>query len=206
MGIVKGALSVRRYRVDGEPPEGFRERYVNALEENAFRDALSPLHKEERVGWVQIHNLLDTSFLDLNMWLYNQYAVFAMRIDKKVLPAKLFKARLEKKVQAWCQQNNRERAPHAVKTELKEALEAEMLGQTLPRVQLYECAWNVTEGWVIFHNQSELPNDKFRKLFHRTFGLVLIPHDPIDFVGDKPDLAEALVGSGASDLRYEEVA
>ncbi|MFZ5481079.1 MAG: recombination-associated protein RdgC [Myxococcota bacterium] len=204
MGILKGALSVRRYRVDGEVPESFRDSYVKALEDNAFRDALSPLHKEERLGWVQIHNLLDTGFADLNQWLYNHYAVFAMRVDKKVLPAKLFKARLEKKVQAWCQENNRERAPHAVKTELKEALEAEMLQQTLPRVQLYECGWNVAEGWVVFHNQSELPNDKFRKLFHRTFGLVLIPFDPIDFVADRGELAEGLVGSGASDLRFEE--
>src|SRR5204863_84443 len=89
----------------------------------------------------------------------------------------------------------------AVKTELKEALELEMLQQTLPRVQVYEVAWNLSEGWVLFHNSSELPNDKFRKLFHRTFGMVLIPHDPLDFVGDRVDLAERLVGSGASDLR-----
>lgn len=203
MGILKGALSVRRYRTDGEPPEGFRDSYVAALESNAFRDALSPVHKEERVGWAQIHNLLDTDFVDLNRWLYNQYAVFALRVDKKVLPAKFFKAHLEKRVQGWCQQNNKERCPAAVKKELKELLEAEMLQQTLPRVQLYEVGWNLVEGWVLFHNSSELANDKFRKLFHRTFGLVLIPHDPLDFVADRPDLAEALVGSGASDLRPE---
>ena len=64
-------------------------------------------------------------------------------------------------------------------------------------------------GAVPEHDMSEslhLTNDKFRKLFHRTFGLVLIPHDPIDFVGDRPELAEGLVGTGASDLRLDEVA
>jgi DNA recombination-dependent growth factor C len=203
MGILKGALSVRRYRVDGEPPEGFRDSYLAALEAQAFREALSAGHKEERVGWVQIHNLLDTSFADVNLWLYNQYAVFGMRVDKKTLPAKYFKAHLEKRVQAWCEANKKERCPGSVKTELKEALEMEMLQKCLPRVQVYEAGWNVAEGWVIFHNQSELVNDKFRKLFHRTFGLVLVPHDPLDWLADRPELSESLVGSGASDLRID---
>lgn len=200
MGILKGALSVRRYRA-AAPPEGFRDTYIQALEENAFREPLTEVHKEQRVGWVQIHNLLDTEFVDTNKWLYNQYAIFALRIDKKVLPARLFAAHLQKRMQAWCKANNRERCPSRVKQELKEALEAEMLLKTLPRVQVYEVAWNIAEEWVIFHNQSEVPNDTFRKLFHRTFGIALVPHDPIDFVADKPDVAEALVASGASDLR-----
>ena len=122
-------------------------------------------------------------------------------IDKKVLPARLFAAHLQKRCEAWCKANNRERCPSRVKQELKEALEAEMLLKTLPRVQVYEVAWNIAEEWVIFHNQSEVPNDTFRKLFHRTFGIALVPHDPIDFVADRPEVAAALVSSGASDLR-----
>lgn len=202
MGILKGALSVRRYRAT-EPPEGFRDLYIAALEDNAFREPLTEVHKEPRIGWVQIHNLLDTSFTDTNRWLYNQYAVFALRIDKKVLPAKLFAAHLQKRQQAWCAANNRERCPAKVKQELKEALEFEMLQKTLPRVAIYEIGWNINEGWVVFHNQSEVPNDTFRKLFHRTFGMALVPWDPLDFVGDRPDLVEGLAGSGASDLRME---
>lgn len=202
MGIMKGGLSVRRYRAEA-PPEDFRDRYVAALQENAFREALSETNKEQRIGWVQVHNLLDIDFTDLNRWLYNQYAVFALRVDKKVLPAKLFQAHLQKRMKAWCQENNRERCPSKVKTELKETLELEMLQKTLPRVQVYEVAWNVAEGWVLFHNQSEVPNDTFRKLFHRTFGMALIPHDPLDFVGDRAELVEGLMASGASDLRVE---
>jgi DNA recombination-dependent growth factor C len=203
MGILKGGLSVRRYRAGAEPPEGFRDLYTAALEENAFREPLTATNKEQRVGWVQVHNLLDTSFLDTNRWLYNQYAVFALRIDKKVIPAKYFQAHLQKRVQTWCEGQKRERCPAAVKQELKEALELEMLQKTLPRVAIYEVAWNIAEGWVVFHNQSEVPNDTFRKLFHRTFGMALMPHDALDFVADRPEQVEALLASGASDLRTE---
>ena len=58
MGIFKGALSVRRYRVDGEAPDGFRDLWRDALDAHAFRPPLSALHKEEIAGWVLAHNLL----------------------------------------------------------------------------------------------------------------------------------------------------
>ena len=203
MGILKGAVSVRRYRVEGEPPEGFRDLWRDALNLHAFRDPLSPLHKEEIVGWVQAHNLLDTTFDDLNRWLYNQYALFAMRVDKKVLPAKLFQAHLARRGEEWCKANNRERVPSAVKKELRELLEQEMLRQTLPRVQVTEVVWHVPEGWLLVHSQSDRVNDLLRKLFFRTFGLVAQPFDPVDFVADQPEVGARLLASGASDLRVE---
>lgn len=201
MGILKGAMSVRRYRVDTELGEGWQDRFIAALNENAFREPLSPVHKEEVAGWTQIHNLLDTDFTDVNRWLYNQYAIFALRTDKKVLPAKLFAAHLQKRVEAWCLANKRERVPSKVKQELREQLEQDMLRQTLPRVGVVEVGWNVAQGWVLFHSHSEGVNDRFRKLFHRTFGLVAEPFDPLDYVADWPEVAERLAGSGASDLR-----
>lgn len=201
MGILKGALSVRRYRVEGEAPEGFRDTWRDALDAHGFREPLSPVHKEETVGWVQAHNLLDTTFADLDRWLYNHYALFALRMDKKVLPAKLFAAHLQKRQEAWCKANNRERVPPPVKKELRELLEVEMLRQTLPRVTTTEVAWHIGEGWCIVHSGSERVNDTFRKLFFRTFGLVATPFDPIDFVGDLADVASRLAATGASDFR-----
>jgi DNA recombination-dependent growth factor C len=203
VGLVKGALTGRRYRVDGEPPEHFRDLYVEALNRDAFREPLSPVHKEEVTGWVLSQNLLDTDFTDLNRWLFNQYALVSLRVDKKVLPAKLFAAHLQKRHQSWCEAQKRERVPAAVKEELKAALEDEMLRKTLPRVTLLEFVWNVAEGWVLLHSQSEKQNDLFRKMFHRTFGLVAVPFDPIDFVADMGAVATKLASTGVSDLREE---
>jgi DNA recombination-dependent growth factor C len=199
MGVLKGALSVRRYQVEGVLPEG-RETLIEALNANSFREPLSPVHKEEILGWTQIHNLLDTSFDDVNLWLYNHYAVFALRMDKKTLPARLFKAHLQKRQEAWCKESGRERVPAKVKEELKELLELEMLRQTLPKVAVHEIGWNLAEGWLMFHNQSDLVNDKLRKLFHRTFGLVLRPMGPLDWVADRPEEAERLLAAGTSEL------
>lgn len=203
MGLFKGAMTVRRYRVIGDVPEDFRDRYRDALQSNAFRPPLNAMHEGEIVGWTRTQNLLDTDFADLNRWLFNHYLVASLRIDKKVLPAALFKAHLQKRIEEWCQGNQRERCPAKVKEELKEKLTEEMMLKTLPRVQIYEFCWNVVDGWVIFHNTSEGPNDKFRKLFRGTFGLTLAPFSPLDFLGDLPEVAAGLESAGVSDYRPE---
>lgn len=203
MAILKGGLSVRRYHVEGDLPDDWRVRFGAALDENQFRDPLTETRKEPSMGWVQLHNLLDTSFADTDRWLYNQYAVFALRLDKKVIPGKYFKAHLQKREEEWCLQQKRDRCPPGVRTELKEQLEFELLQKTLPRVQLFEVAWNVAEKWVLFHNDSETPNDLFRKQFYRTFGLKPVPWLPVDELDPSSGLAEHLLSAGASDLRED---
>ena len=201
MGALKGGLSARRYQVMGEIPDNFTDDYIEKLNRNAFRDALTAAHKEERLGWVQVHNLLDNEFDDVNVWLYQQYATFSMRVDKKVIPATLFRAMLDKRQKTWCKANNRERVPFNVKAELREALELELLEKTLPRVTIVDVVWNTAEGWVLLNSHSEAQSDRFRKLFHRTFGFILQPFTPMDFLGDLPEVAARLLAAGSTDLR-----
>lgn len=201
MAILSGSMTVRRYRVAGQVPDDFRAAYTEALTDHAWREPREWSTGIEAVGWCQVHNLLDTEFTDLNQWLYNEYLVVAMRVDKKSLPAKLLKAHLDKRVGAWCEENQRPKAPAKVKADIKEQLEFEMLGRTLPRVATHEMCWNLVEGTVLFHNTSDRVNDAFRKLFRHTFGLVLLPWSPLDFLADDPELAHALEVQGLSDLR-----
>lgn len=201
MGILSSSMTVRRYRAAGDVPDDFRTSYVDALNDNAFREPLRWDVGIEAIGWCQVHNLLDTDFTDLNRWLYNEYAVAALRIDKKTLPAKLLKAHLEKRCDAWCQENHREKAPARIRADIKEQLQDEMLVQTLPRVAVHEFVWNIVDGTVLFHNTSEKVNDTFRKVFRETFGIALLPWSPLDFLAERPDVAAALETRGLSDLR-----
>jgi DNA recombination-dependent growth factor C len=204
MAILRGSLTVRRFRVAGSVPEGFREAYQEALQSYAFRESHDAGRMEENAGWVEIHNLLDTTFADINRWLYDRYLVFALRVDKKTLPSKLFRAHLEKREAAWCAEHDRPRCPAAVRKELKEQLQLEMLGRTLPRVSVHEVCWNVVDDRLLFHNLSDSVNDRFRKLFFQTFGLKLFPEEPLDLLGaDGLDEAELLLRTGGLDYRPE---
>lgn len=202
MGLLTGQMTVRRFRVVGEVPDGWRDVFRDRLERFAFAEPPGGVGKEEVEGWVQVHNLLDTDFGDFNRWLYTNYAVFALRTDKKALPAKLFSATLDKRCQAWCAEHSRERCPSSVRTELKEALELEWLTRVLPRVGMTELCWRIDEGYVVVHTTSEATIDRVRKRFHQTFGLRLLPWSPLDWIEDSASL-ERLVTSSPSIREYD---
>lgn len=201
MSLFQGALTVRRYRVLGTPPDDFRTVYPDLLQDRAFHEPMGMTRSEEIEGWVLTQNLLDTDFSNHDRWLYNQYLAAGLRVDKKTLPARLVKAMLEKRIKAWCEEHHRERAPASVRTELKELLEDELYARTLPRVSVFEFCWNLVENWVIFFNTSDGPNDRFRKRFRDTFGLPLVPFSPLDLLEDRPELSQGLEITGLSDLR-----
>lgn len=199
MGITAGALTVARFRVEGDLPQSWRDVYRDRLEEFAFREPPVEQGKEEVEGWVQVHNLLDTSFQDFNRWLYEDWAVFALRVDKKRLPAKLFKATLEKECEKWCAMREVERCPASVRDEIKDRLEAEWLGRTLPSVSVTEAAWSIGGGYVLLHSLSESTADRFRKRFFQTFGLRLLPWSPLDWL-EESSMVDSLLGSAPSPL------
>lgn len=202
MGILSGALTVRRFRVLGEVPEGFRDVYRDRLDEHAFRQPPNEPGRQELEGWVQVHNLLDYEFSDLNTWLYQPYALFALRVDKKVLPAKLLKAHVDKRCQEWARERGQDRCPASKRAEIKEALEDEWLRRTLPRVQVTELSWNMSEGWLALHSLSEGMIDRVRRRFFQTFGLKLVPWSPLDWL-EGEDRVRSFMGTDPSTLHAE---
>ena len=200
MGFLKGRLTVRRYRVIDPLPDGFRDAFEAGLTEHAFQDHGSASRGEESVGWVCPDNLLDTDFDLRDRWLFDHYVMVGMRVDKKVLPAKLFRAMIDKRLRDWCQENGRAHAPASVRTDVRSAIESELLARTLPRVQMVPMCWNLAEGWLLFHSTADGMNDKFRTLFRRTFGLVPEPFTPLDFLSETEEVAEALSVVGMTDF------
>ena len=184
MPILSGAMSVRRFRVVGSLPDGWRDTFRARLEEHAFKDNPIEVGKEEREGWVQIHNLLETSFEDFDKWLYNDLILLALRVDKKALPAKLLKATLEKEYANWCEVNGRKRCPKDVREEIRDRIETAWLKRALPRVQTVELCLNLKEMYVILHSLSDTAADRVRKRFYATFGLRMVPASPLDAIAD----------------------
>lgn len=191
MAILSGAMSVRRFRVVGTLPEGWREQFRERLEEHAFKDGVE-VGKEEREGWVQIHNLLNTSFEDYNTWLYNDLVLLALRVDKKALPAKLLKATLEKQYAEWCEENGRKRCPKDVREELRDRLETQWLKRALPRVQTVELCLNLRDMYVVLHSLSDTAADRVRKRFYATFGLRMVPYGPLDGIASGDERQQLL--------------
>jgi|GEM_PF-641930 len=200
MALFKGALTVRRFRVMGQPPDDFRAVYPALLQDKAFHAPLGLVRGEELSGWCLVENLLETDFSGTEGWLFNQYAVLGVRFERKALPQKLVAATLAQRIRAWCEEHRRERAPASVRTELRELLEDELYARALPRVTVHEVVWNLAEGWVLVANAAEAVADHVRKLFRDTFGLSLVPATALDLVADDEPVLAALEVAGLTRL------
>lgn len=153
-----------------------------ALAQNAFLDYLTPTQKGQRVGFARADQplVLPVDFQDLSTWNLSPYAFFALRIDDKKVPAKRLKARVDERVKAWCHANLRERAPAAVKQEIKEQVELELLPRCMPSSKVISIVWHTADGWLLLSTRTTSQVDAVRKLLHRAFGVSTLVEAPDD--------------------------
>lgn len=187
-----------RFDTATDLPDGWRDTYATALTANAARPfPPGSATGGVRYGWCHADDLLGVDFGDLNVWSFNQYAAFALRVDTKKIPAAVFRAHLEERKRAWCRANNRERCPGAVRQELREQLVLELLAQVMPTLRSVPVVWNVAEGYVLVGTHADGHLDAARKLFVRTFGIALAEHVPGADLDD--DIVMALTGMSAEE-------
>lgn len=182
MGLMTGAMSVRRFHVLEKPPAAFEVHYIDAFQDYAFRSNTDVLSEEIRCGWSTIHNLLDQDFSDSSRWYVDPFIYAQMRIDKKTVPANYFRAMSKQKIEDWCVANNKDKAPGKVRRDIKEQVKNELLSKTLPKVKTVEFCWNVQESYLILHSMSQNMNEQFVKLFFETFGIGLEVFHPSLFI------------------------
>lgn len=179
MPLLTGAMGCRRYRVLNFPERPDRDAMLAALGEHAFRESPSSVKSGENIGWVNLRNLCVATF-DAQTSLFDPYLCWSLRIDARRLPAKLFKALLELRVEEWLAGTGREKAPATVKAELREQLEMEMLPRQLPSVAVHDVCWDLASGVVRLFANGNKANEAFRVLFSQTFGLETRTIGPVD--------------------------
>mgnify|MGYP006439878183 FL=1 len=153
MSILKGALSATPYRVgtigDGEVPTLSNDQLLDGLRSYAFRER--ELQNTEPVfGWCSANSVIETSFEDINDCILDRYVLFSLRQDRKRIPTKLFKALLQQRVKAWCEENGRQRCPSSTRGVTNELLEFEGGLRADTDVKAWSVLWNTEQGWVLF--------------------------------------------------------
>ena len=186
MGALEGSLSFKTYYVKGEPPNDFQETYLRKLQEHFF-EPLSPVGDVERsVGWVPAQDPIATEFSRDHLF-FNQYIVFAMRIDKWALPSCWVKALMRQAVaahiaEAGLKETGDEKRPAKLSKSAKDKIKLEVVTrikqQILPAMKVIDVCWNIQENKLRFWSQSNAVCDEFAELFESTFGLQLAPDSP----------------------------
>jgi recombination associated protein RdgC len=177
MPALKGSLTYTRLFVDGELPKGFRDSFPKSIRLRAMKPLEPDEEALERAGWCAIGEPFDVtpSYADV---FYNEYLNLGYRTDKWKIPGALLRAKVREAEAAQLGRKGRERLSRQEKAELKELVVRRLKKQLAPSTRAVDLSWSLDEGIVRFFSQSERTVLAMMDLFHRTFGLKLVPEAP----------------------------
>jgi recombination associated protein RdgC len=177
MPALKGSLTYSRFFASGELPKDFRERFMRAIRLRAMKPLSADDDDTERSGWCAIGEPFDVD-LGYEGVFYNNYVNLGFRTDRWVLPAPLLRARLREAEAAYLAKRGRERLSRNERGELKELVSRKLRKQFVPATRAVDLSWCLEDGVVRFHSQSPRTCSNMLALFHKTFGLELVPEAP----------------------------
>jgi recombination associated protein RdgC len=177
MPALKGSLTYTRLFVDGELPKDFRDSFPKSIRLRAMKPLEPDEEALERAGWCAIGEPFDVTPAYDDVF-YNEYLNLGYRTDKWKIPGALLRAKVREAEAAQLGRKGRERLSRQEKTELKELVVRRLKKQLAPSTRAVDLSWSLDEGIVRFFSQSERTVLAMMDLFHRTFGLKLVPEAP----------------------------
>jgi DNA recombination-dependent growth factor C len=167
MGIYAKTLSCTRYFVRGEMPPDFLTWVDERLQFNLFRE-IDDTNDEKAVGWVELDNLLQTSF-EGGQAHKGEYLALSLRIDTRKVPAAVFRKHYllaEIKVR---QEQKFRRLSRQQKLELKKTVMADLLRRQMPQPALFDIVWHPGQQRLWLFATSPKVRETFETLFRETF-------------------------------------
>jgi recombination associated protein RdgC len=188
MSLHSNALSITRYRVNGRLDDPITDAVYLGLKKNMLPD-VDDVDAAHTAGWTSFQDPFTPSFEGAS-FVYANYFVFSLRIDKKTIPSKLVQKHMAIEVAKKCQASGREFLSKNEKKMIKENV-ISLLGLRIPAIpNVYNVLWNYEASVVWFFTHLKGPNEDLETLFKTSFGLVLTRIFPYTFAESRPSLSE----------------
>jgi len=179
MGFLNGNVSFSLFEIVDGAVLPTVEEYYRKIKSFSF-DPARPA--AEKMGWTSIENVLDAGF-ENNLTDGSRYRLFALRIDRQVIPAAVVKMRCLEEQARLLASNGQKKLYREQRESIHESVCVELKKAIPPTPRVYEVIWNVEEGLVYFGSLSVKVMDDFVSLFRETFGILLRPvranHSPV---------------------------
>ncbi len=183
MGILSASVSVSRYRVEGKIKTPILETVANGLKKNAIAEIDDDV-SEKAVGWTSFHQPYHPEFYG-SSFVYGNYLVFSLRIDKKSIPAKVLKKHFMIESARRLAKTGREFLSRNEKKILKDQIIARLSLRIPATPNLYDIIWNYEESSLWFFSNLKAANEELEILFRHSFDLTLIrlfPYTTADLI------------------------
>ena len=180
MGILANTVSICHFKVQGElPAEELNAWVLKQLAANRF-NAIDQGTEELSLGWVHLDDPKSSDFASPTACCRDHYLMFTLRRDQRSVPSAILKAHLEKAQDQFLAENpGFTKVPKQKKEDLKEAVHAMLLSQTLPTPATYDAVWDTRSGLLTFSSLSPKVIELFEEHFKKSFeGLRLSAFHP----------------------------
>ena len=172
MGLIRGAGSFTRFRVEESLPDDYLERFSTMIARYAFRSLDENSDEERATGWVNILDMYDSDFNGME-YFKEPWLAMSWRVDVRKVPSKAltqYTREAEKRILAM---EGLEFMPKDRRRELKEVVRSKLTRRAIPRSNTYDMIWNLQSGELLFGATSNRLCDEFAEMFSKTFGLRL---------------------------------
>jgi len=170
-------MSYARFFVQGALPEGFREKYLEALALRAMRPLDPDEDAEERSGWCALSDPYQLELTHERVY-YNNFLNLGFRSDRWAIPAPVLKTKLREAETLYLAQKGRERLAKREREELKQLVTRKLRKQFVPTVRVVDFSWSLEENLVRFYSHASRNIAAMADLFAQTFGLELTIEAP----------------------------
>ncbi len=170
MGLLAPSASICHFEVIGTlaPTEIFQQ-VATRLHNERFR-SIENSSEEYSCGWVTFDDY-DTAQFETESGLRREQTLcFALREDRRKIPAALLKREISRLSQAYLEAHpNFNRVPKQERDALRDQASGLLFSRTLPVPAVSDITWNVEKGLLRFTSLSQKRIDSFQGLFHQSF-------------------------------------
>ena len=188
MGLLSASVSITRYKVEGQLEAPVLETVAEALQENAISD-IDDQVPEKISGWTSFEKPYQPDFSG-SSFVYGAYLIFALRIDKKAIPAKVVQKHFMIESARRLAESGRQYLSRNEKQRIKDHV-VDGLSLKVPATpNVYDIVWNYEESFLWFFSNLKAANEELETLFLRSFDLTLVRMFPYTAAHLKADLAD----------------
>jgi DNA recombination-dependent growth factor C len=172
MSILSSSVSIARYQVQGKINAPVIDQITDGLKRHMISEIDNQV-SDKAVGWTSFDKPFQPDF-DGSSFVYGNYFVFALRIDKKNIAAKVLKKHYTIEAARRMAESGREYLSKNEKKLVKEHVISGLSLRIPATPNLYDLVWNYEDSMVWFFSNLKAANEELETLFTKSFNLSLI--------------------------------
>ena len=172
MSILSGTVSITRYKVQGKINAPIIYNISDGLKHNTILEIDNQI-SDKSTGWTSFDKPFQPDF-DGSSFVYGNYFVFALRIDKKNIAAKVLKKHYTIEVAKRMADSGRDFLSKNEKKLVKEHVISQLSVRIPATPHIYDLVWNYEDAMIWFFSNLKAANEELETLFSKSFNLSLI--------------------------------